>query len=905
MRLAQCDGVNRVRTNSLTASVLIVFKPRRKTLADLQKDLERFLEDETLARRRERSSGTSTLHWHCLDAQKAADSLKTSLVTGVSADSVRERQRVHGLNVILKDPPRTAFSILSHQYENLPAKLLVVSVFLSLVTGGWIDAAVILVVLTVNGGIGYSMESASEKLIHAIGRVDSSKLKVTRDGKDLQLDPSQLVVGDVFHLIPGVRVPADGRLIEVEGLAVDESILTGESVPVSKSVERLSGINIPLGDRVNLVFRGTGVTSGSGRAIVTAVGNQTELGKIQSLMDTSLRPKTPLEHQLDHLGNQMSALAVIASAFVFILGLSRRYPIAGLIKSALSMTVAAIPESLPTVATSTLAQGLRKLRREHVMVRHLGALETLAAVGHICLDKTGTLTMNQMEVVAIHSISKCFKVDADGISYAGRRLSIERFPTLRKMIEVAVFCNEASRAQGSSTEKALLNLALRVKLDPFQLRQQYPILTIRHRGERHSYMMTRHPMGENKFLLAIKGAPTEVLALAQKYELGNQTHPLTPSMRRKVSIQNETLAAQGCRVLGFAYALGEGQPIVWLGLVCMIDPLRSGIKELIPLFTAAGIESSMITGDQVPTAQAIAREVGIQKVYARVGPARKLEVVQEIQRSKGQVVAMIGDGINDGPALKSADIGIAMAAEGNEVAAQAADIVLPSDQLPALIGAIREARTLHHDIKKAVDYAVAKNVSEIIFTLLSILLWRGESLTPTQFLWINLITDTLPQLALAQEEAGKDVLKFKPRDYRKNIISSDDVGKIVFDSLILSIAPLLSYRSSFLRTGIARRGISAAFLTMTGSSLLYTLNSRSNEITLLHYDQIPENKSINRAIGIGVLLQIFGLAVPGMKNLLSLDGITRGEVASSVFSSVLPVVVIEGGKLLRTLTTTE
>ncbi|MEO5969150.1 MAG: HAD-IC family P-type ATPase [Bdellovibrionia bacterium] len=916
--LIQHSGILKVQVNSLTGNVLVVYRFRKKTLVEIIQMLARVLKKES--ENRERQSSHRIMQWHCMAPDEVSRYLGSSSLSGVNPKAVQEQRKKFGNNFISRKAGRSKFSIFAQQYENLPAKLLIGSSVLSLLTNGIVDAVVVGVVLLVNGYLGYAMESTSEKIIQAIGSPDRRKIRVCRGddhctphSKWLEIDPVDLVAGDIFLLEPGMTVPADGRLIWVESLTVDESALTGESFPASKQATTLHKSQLAIGDRINMVFRGTVVTGGSAMAIAVSVGNNSELGRIQGLMDLNMQPLTPLEKQLNRLGNQMSGTAVVVSGLVLGIGLLRGQRFIVVLKSALSLTVAAIPESLPTVATMTLARGLVNLKKQNVVVRHLRAIETLASIDHVCLDKTGTITMNQMEVTLIATFCGEFNLLESGVSLDDQSIDLNDYVAAKKLVEVCCLCNEAEVDRvrldnegrpiinGSATEKALLEMAYKTGSDPLELRIRYPLISTVYRSEMRHYMMTTHQTNTGKKLRAVKGSPLEVLELCKRYQKGNKSYPLSKSLKAAVTQKNEKFAKNGFRVLGVAYRIDEGpaRDLIWLGLVSMNDPIRKDISKIIPIFNRAGIDFSMITGDQPVTAQAIGKTLGIQNIYARVSPARKLEIVREIQSSQNRVVAMIGDGVNDGPALKIADVGIAMAARENETASQAADIVLPSDNINGLISAIREGRSIHQDIKKAVDYAVSKNMSEILFTLVSTLIWKSEPLSPTQFLWINLITDTLPELALANESPANDVLKDGPEVYKQNILSKKDTGKVVFDSLALSIAPLLSYSFGMFQHGSTRRASSSAFLTMAGSSLLYTLNSRSNDVSILQYKNIPKNDHVNIAIGVGFAIQTLGIMFPPLRKLLALQEVTRLDLTSSALSSIWSLVAVELGKSIR------
>jgi Ca2+-transporting ATPase len=713
-----------------------------------------------------------------------------------------------------------------------------------------------------------------------------------------------LVVGDLLSLNPGMSIPADGRLLKVDRLSVDESTMTGESLSVYKEVIDLHDPQVPLADRKNMVYRGTTVTGGNGLVLIVAVGANTEIGKIQRLMTESTQPQTPLEKQLNRLGNQMTGIACVASFAIFIIGMMRGARTFDVLKTGISMAVAAIPEALPTVATTTLARGIKNLETNHILVRHLEAMETLASVDVVCLDKTGTLTMNDMEVVSIVTPRGVFDFTLDGLVFDHQPFDVNKSPTLQKLIQVAALCNEATVSKkngnnGSSTETALITMAMKLGKSPRDLKQRYPLISTRYRSESQHYMTTVHQDEESKSkkFYAVKGAPAQVVALCGMYRKKNKIFPMTEEMSHSILSENEKLAQAGLRVLGFAYGT-SAKDLIWVGLVAMRDPIRVGIKELVPQFHEAGIETIMITGDQAATARAIGNSVGIKKTYARVTPSKKLKIVKSLQKS-GKVVAMIGDGVNDGPALKAADVGIVMAAQGSEVTSQVADIVLPTNNIIGLVSAIQEGRTIHQDIKKAVDYIIAQNMSEIIFTFVSVLMGHGKPFSPAQFLWVNLVTDIFPELALAQEPPEKNVLRLPPGDFQRGILVSKDIEKIIFDSLILSTAPLGAYLYFHHRHQSEQKAKSMAFITMTASSLFYTLSARSENVTIFDRKRLARNNYVPMAIGAGFSAEYLAAVTPTLQKLLEIQDLTKADFLLSTLGSLFPFFATELVKLLR------
>ncbi len=636
--------------------------------------------------------------WHRLKAEAVLAEWQTSREMGLSLKAVERNRQKYGANLLPEAEPRPGWDIFLDQFKSLPVALLGAAAGLSVVTGGLVDAVLIFGVVVINAFIGYKTESESEKTIRSLQTLVRPAALVLREGRLSEIPSEEVTPGDLLVLRPGSYVAADARLIEASHLSVDESALTGENLPVTKNIRPLKRDHIPLGDRINLVFMGTLVTGGEGMAVVVATGIYTEIGLIQSLIGEAASPETPLERQLSQLGNQLVLLCCGVCGVVFVMGFMWGFGWLEVLRTSICLAAAAVPEGLPTVATTTLALGIRDMRKHHVLIRHLNAVETLGSVQTVCLDKTGTITRNQMSVLQIFAGMKTIKV-ADG-QFLGPEGPIPPFACeeLEQLLKISVLCNEIEIYQeggdyvlrGTSTEGALVHLAILVGLDVSDLRRRYPLLKINHRSENRPFMGTLHDDRPAGKLFAIKGSPLEVMALCSWHLQDGRKLPLTDEDRQRIEAENEEMAGNALRVLGLAYALGpdksmfeELHDLVWLGMVGMADPIREGVGEAIRAFHRAGIETVMITGDQSPTAYAIGRELELSQggaleildathlaeiepevlralvkrvqVFARVSPSNKLEIVQALQAA-GKVVAMTGDGINDGPALKAADV---------------------------------------------------------------------------------------------------------------------------------------------------------------------------------------------------------------------------------------------------------
>ncbi|MGO9394381.1 MAG: HAD-IC family P-type ATPase [Desulfobaccales bacterium] len=875
--------------------------------------------------------------WHRLKAEAVLAQWQTSREKGLSLKAVQGNRQKYGLNLLPEAEPRSGWDIFLVQFQSLPVALLGAAAGLSIFTGGLADAVLIAGVVVLNAFIGYKTESESEKTIRSLQTLVRPAALVLREGGLREIPSEEVTPGDLLVLRPGTYVAADARLVEANHLSVDESALTGESLPVNKDTRPLKRDHIPLGDRINLVFMGTLVTGGEGLAVVVATGIYTEIGLIQSLIGEAASPETPMERQLGQLGNQLVLLCGGVCGVVFVMGFMWGFGWLELLRTSICLAAAAVPEGLPTTATTTLALGIRDMRKHHVLIRHLNAVETLGSVQTVCLDKTGTITRNQMSVLQIFTGMRTIKV-ADGqfLGPAGPipPLACEE---LEQLLKISVLCNEIEIYQeggdyvlrGTPTEAALVHLAILVGLDVTDLRRRYPLLKVNHRSENRLFMGTLHKDPPAGSLFAIKGNPLEVMALCSWHLQDGRKMPLTDEDRQRLEAENEEMAGDALRVLGLAYALGpdesvaENENLVWLGMVGMADPIRPGVGEAIRAFHKAGIETVMITGDQSPTAYAIGQELDLSQggpleildathlaeiepevlralvkraqVFARVSPSHKLGIVQALQGA-GKVVAMTGDGINDGPALKAADVGIAMGRTGTDIAREVADVVLEEDNLDTLIIAIRDGRTIYINIRKSVHFFLATNLSEIMLTFVAMAVGLGSPLTAAQLLWINLISDIFPGLALAMEAPEPDILDRPPRDPARPIFTGSDYKRMAFESGAITTGALGAYGYGLMRYGLGAQTSTLAFHSLTTGQLLHAISCRSDTHGIFSPGKLPPNRYLTLALGGSLAVQFLTAAVPGLRSLLGLApvGLLDGLVISG--SALLPLVVNEATK---------
>jgi Ca2+-transporting ATPase len=846
--------------------------------------------------------------WHAMPPATVAAALGCTLKRGLAPAEAAARLAAGGPNLLARAEGRSAAAIFAEQLTSVPVALLGASAVVSVATGGVADAVAIGAVVLLNAGIATVTERSAERTIRGLSEVSPASVPAIRGGKRILLPVAGLVPGDLILLEPGTLVPADARLIAATDLTVNESALTGESLPVTKDAAAHVSVETPLAERCGMVFRGTGVTGGSGLAIVTATGAATEIGRIQALLRGVRPPQTPIERQLGEVGRELVLVNGVICAAVAGIGLLRGQPWPVMLRTAISLAVAAVPEGLPAVATTTLALGIQDMRDKQILVRRLDAVETLGAVEVVCLDKTGTLTVNRMATTALH---------LDGALLAPAALTGAHRDVAAALLEAATLCSDVAAAAdglaGSPTETALVRAAQDLGLDLASLRERWPTNQTWPRAEGRKRMTTLH-RGRGGALLAVKGDPAEVLALCTQRLAATGEVPMDAKARKAILGANDRMAAQALRVLGVARRVGGGdardeQGLTWLGLAGLADPLRPGAAEAIHALHVAGIRTMMITGDQSATAYAIAKELGLPRdgevrvleagalrdlppealaalapqadVFARVSPSNKLQIVRALQAS-GRIVAMTGDGINDGPALRAAEIGIAMGGGGTDVAREVADIVLATDDLGGLLDAIELGRATYANIRKVLRYLVGTNASETMLMLGAAIAGLPAPLTPMQLLWLNLVSDPLPALALGLEAPEPDVLEQLPHDPRAPILSPADFRRLLREGAVIGAAALASTFGA---------PPAATFHGLTLAQLAHAFLCRSETHGLLDADRPPLNPKLVGAIGICLALQAAAQGVGPLRRLLGLGPLGPAGFAAAATTALAPLVV--------------
>ena len=871
--------------------------------------------------------------WHTLSRDAVLERMGVDGKHGLSTADADLRLKTGGANLLPQSKPRSGLGIFVDQMNSLPVYLLGAAAGVSVLTGGVFDAAVIMGVVVANAVIGYYTESAAEKTIHSLKRLVRPQAEILRDGNPIQLPVEDVVDGDILILKPGSYVAADARIIAASHLSIDESMLTGENMPVVKRTRALQNPGLPLGDRTSMAYMGTLVTGGQGFAVVVATGARTQIGRIQILLNQTRPPETPIERQLGTMGDQLVLMCGGVCGAVFLIGLVRGYGVLQMMRMAISLAAAAVPEGLPAAATINFALGITRMRKHKVLIRHLQAVETLGAVQALCMDKTGTITRNQMTVQWVCSGENCYAVSDGRLSIDGATIEPLDNPALFQLIATCALCHEIKingndengkpRLCGSATETALVRLAIDTGLDVQQMKKDYSRLTINHRAENRLYMSTLHRTPDGNRLMSIKGSPPEVLAMCDLEAIDDRVLPLTDERRLAIVSENEKMAAGALRVLGFACRqvdddddLAEAN-MVWLGLAGMADPVREGVGPLIRTFHRAGIDTVMITGDQSTTAMAVAEALALsgdapldildssdlasmnpealkalaQKahVYSRVSPAHKLKIVQALQ-SAGVVVAMTGDGINDGPALKAADVGIAMGKTGTDVARDVADVVLEEDNLETLVLALEDGRSIHGNIRKSVHFFLSTNISEIMLMTTAMGLGIGFPLNVMQLMWINIISDIFPGMALSMEAPEKDIMSRPPRDPDAPLFSGADFARMTRESAAITGGALAAYGYGVARYGLGPGATSLAFQSLTIGQLLHAFSCRSEHTSIFGGQKLPPNPYLGAALGGSLALQALTMVFPPLRAVLGLT--TPG---------VLDIAVVAGTSLAALL----
>ena len=830
--------------------------------------------------------------WHALEASAVTAELDVDPQSGLSASQVNERQRRYGRNALQQVKSRPAWRILVDQFASIVIALLAFAAAVAWLTGDGVEAIAILIVLVLNAVVGFATEWQAGRALDALRRQSRTTSRVRRDGFEATVDAEDLVRGDIIILNAGDRVPADARLLEAVRLETEESALTGESTTVEKSIAPVSAES-SLAERHSMLYLGTAIAAGHGVAVVVSTGAATQLGKIGRLVATSTKEHSPLEIQLADLGRRLVYLVLMVAAIVMLTGWLRGDGLWLMVQVGISLAVAAVPESLPAVTTLILALGVLRMARQRAIIRRLAAVETLGSTTVICTDKTGTLTENRMSVREYY-LSDSRRIEIETGEHSDNKL-------LQQAVLIGVLCNEASfhagandetRTIGDPTETALLVVADDLGLDVAKERALHPKVKEQPFQTSTKRMTTLHRNTDGRHFAALKGAPAVVLDACSSYvDADGNNAILDTEVIASFTAANEQMANRALRVLALAVkhfdddaeqipdeALKSGY--TFLGLVGMIDPPRAGVGEAIRRAKIAGIRTVMLTGDQLNTGTAIARELGLggnkpaalharvlldtkqdrlaelarnTDVFARVSPEEKLRIVEALQEA-GEVVAVTGDGVNDAPALKRANIGIAMGQRGTEVAKEAADVVLADDNFATIVRAVEGGRTIYANITKFVHMMFSHNLGEVLMIFTAIAAGWSLPLLPLQILWMNLVTDVFPALALALEPAAPDIMNQPPRSARTTLLSRPFLILIGWQAMLLAALGLGAYLWALQMYGPGAHARTVALFSLVSVQLGHTFNCRSR--TRSAFDGIFRNPFLWIAVVVVVLLQL-------------------------------------------------
>ncbi|EJW17512.1 calcium-translocating P-type ATPase, SERCA-type [Paenibacillus alvei] len=920
------------------------------------------------------------MKWHQSSSEQLLQTLGVHREEGLSDEEAAARHTRFGSNELAEGERVSPITLFLNQFKDFMVLVLAGATLVSGILGEYLDAITIIAIITLNGVLGFIQEFRAERSLHALKQLSAPTANILRNKQLCNVPASELVPGDIVFLESGDRIPADIRWIETHSCYVEESALTGESVPVGKHSRPIDKEELPLGDMKNIGFMGTMVTRGSGKGIVIRTGMDTEMGKIADLIENTESMDTPLQHRLEQLGKILIVVALLVTVLVVVAGILHGQPTMTMFLAGVSLAVAAIPEGLPAIVTIALALGVQRMIKRKAIVRKLPSVETLGCASVICSDKTGTLTQNKMTVTRIWTGGRSLEVSGEGyepmgqITEQGKQLDLKHDQSLRRVLQISALCNNATIIEsyptehqasvlsdrkkgkggkqasdkekeelkpiwdikGDPTEGALLVLAAKLGMTPQSLSTAYErIGEISFDSDRKRMsVIVKHQGGR---LVLVKGAPDVLLERCSYALWDGKVVPFTATLKQKALAANEAMAKQALRVLGLAYR--EMKPreneenenaveaqLVFTGLAGMIDPPRREAREAIAVCRRAGIKTVMITGDHQMTAEAIANQLGIiprggltmsgvqlammdddaldkvvdnAYVYARVSPEHKLRIVKALQRN-GHVVAMTGDGVNDAPAIKAADIGIAMGKTGTDVTKEASSLILSDDNFATIVAAIEEGRGIYENIRKFIRYLLASNVGEILVMFLAMILGLPLPLVPIQILWVNLVTDGLPAMALGVDQPEKDLMEHRPRSAKESIFSRRLGWKIISRGILIGVCTLIAFWLTWSvnpdSAAQLTKAQSVAFATLVLAQLIHVFDCRSSR-SIFHRNFF-QNRYLVLAVASSLLLLLGVLYIEPLQPIFKTVPLNFRDWAITFVMAGIPTFLMGIGSVL-------
>lgn len=897
--------------------------------------------------------------WYQKEVEEVKEELSTNLEKGLTSKQVEEKQETIGFNELKAKKKKSLLVKFLEQFKDFMIIVLIIAAIVSGIIGvlqgeGITDTIIILIVVIVNAIIGVAQENKAEKSLEALQKLSAHASKVIRDGKLSVVQSRELVPGDIVVLDTGDYVPADLRIIEAINLKSQESALTGESVPVEKTIDKIEKEDVGVGDRTNMLFSSSLITYGRGKGIVVETGMTTEVGKIAEIINSSEETTTPLQEKLNKLGKTLGISALAICVVIFIIGLLYGKEPIHMFMTAVSLAVAAIPEGLAAVSTIVLAIGVQRMVKKNAIVKRLPAVETLGSASVICSDKTGTLTQNKMTVQKIYINNNLMNMENIKI--------VEPESDLEKLVYNAMLCNdtkvgENNELTGDPTETALVDMGMNLDIDIDKIFRIDRLNEIPFDSSR-KLMTTVHQVND-KYVVYTKGGVDELLQNCNSYIIDGKIKKDLEQFKTNIYENNENMAKNALRVLAFGYKTIDKLPeskeeiqkletdLTFIGMVGMIDPPREEAKRAVEKCKTAGIKTVMITGDHKITATAIAKQLGILEneeeaitgselekmsdeeltknirnysVYARVSPEHKVRIVRAWQ-ANGEIVAMTGDGVNDAPALKNADIGCAMGVVGTDVAKEAADVILTDDNFATVVSAVEEGRRIYDNILKAIQFLLSSNVGEIIVLFIAILItpllakWFNitnigelEPLLPIHILWINLVTDSLPALALAVDPAAKNIMNRKPNKKEKGIFTKGMTWRVVYQGVMIGLLTLLAFIVGLATPGVTDETMkieiaqTMAFCVLALSELVHVFNIRDNKNSIFKTG-IFNNMKLILAIIVSASLMFVILLIPQLRTIFSIAQLPKENIIETILLVLAPIVIVEIFKLFKINTT--